>query len=509
MRCPECGYHSFEHMEQCKKCGRDLKEFKAKYGFFGRFLSSGQDKVLEDPPDESIAVEETWEILTDQGPTPSAGSDFEEDEDYRQPEQAFEEPVKESKEEAFEDLPLSIQEEPGFEEEVKDVWENLTTQDPAPSAGSDSEEDEDYRQPEQAFEEPVKESKEEAFEDLPLSIQEEPVIEEEVEEPWGNLTVQEPELSAVLDSEEYADHKQPEQKFEELVKESAEEGFEDLPSSVQEEQAIEDEVDEKPRDLFILSDVQTNQPGETGAEKSIGLSREDEKLTSEPDGGEEISRVDESFPQELSGEAARDFEKEFWPFEDSRKGEQKEPDAAPESPPLFVAEQEKTGVIEDNPPEPDMAPPVAEIADMESQIFPRIGAWLADCSILSLILLAFVMLGKIGLDSQPRQGLFPTQAALLVDLLIPYFFLLFSLCFGYFTVFHFLTGQTPGKMLFNIRVEDENGLPLLFSQAFLRSAGGLLSLLLLGFGYLMIFFNHDGRGWNDRLAGTRVVRVEP
>ena len=191
------------------------------------------------------------------------------------------------------------------------------------------------------------------------------------------------------------------------------------------------------------------------------------------------------------------------------EGAQKIAQGSPEVGPLPFDGDEDEDLPESFSPLEAALFPGEETTVGEYQIFPRLGAWLADCSILSVILLAFVVMGKLGLDAQPHQGLFPTQAALLVELLIPYFFLLFVLCFGYFTVFHFLTGQTPGKMLFNIRVEDENGFPLLFSQAFLHSAGGLLSFLLLGFGYLMIFFNPERRGWNDRLAGTRVVRVEP
>jgi uncharacterized RDD family membrane protein YckC len=83
---------------------------------------------------------------------------------------------------------------------------------------------------------------------------------------------------------------------------------------------------------------------------------------------------------------------------------------------------------------------------------------------------------------------------------------LFFVCFGYFTFFHYLTGQTPGKMAFGLRVERQQGGDLLFSQAFLRSVGGLISLLTVGAGYLLIPLNREGRGWNDRLAGSRVVR---
>jgi len=100
--------------------------------------------------------------------------------------------------------------------------------------------------------------------------------------------------------------------------------------------------------------------------------------------------------------------------------------------------------------------------------------------------------------------LFPALATLF-DLAVPYFLVLFALCFSYFTLFHFLTGQTPGKMLFRLRVESITGEPLLFSQAFLRSTGGLFSLLAVGVGYLIAAFNQKGRGWNDLLAGSRMV----
>jgi uncharacterized RDD family membrane protein YckC len=60
-------------------------------------------------------------------------------------------------------------------------------------------------------------------------------------------------------------------------------------------------------------------------------------------------------------------------------------------------------------------------------------------------------------------------------------------------------------MVFNLRIESITGEPLLFSQAFLRSAGGLFSLLAGGIGYLTAAFNSKGRGWNDLLAGSRMV----
>ena len=62
-------------------------------------------------------------------------------------------------------------------------------------------------------------------------------------------------------------------------------------------------------------------------------------------------------------------------------------------------------------------------------------------------------------------------------------------------------------MLTGLRVETTEGEPLVFAQAFLRSVGGLLQFLPAGLGYLLILANSEHRGWNDRLAGTRVVNL--
>jgi len=35
MKCPNCGYVSFNYLDQCKKCGKDLTSFKQKKGIWG------------------------------------------------------------------------------------------------------------------------------------------------------------------------------------------------------------------------------------------------------------------------------------------------------------------------------------------------------------------------------------------------------------------------------------------------------------------------------------------
>jgi uncharacterized RDD family membrane protein YckC len=126
-----------------------------------------------------------------------------------------------------------------------------------------------------------------------------------------------------------------------------------------------------------------------------------------------------------------------------------------------------------------------------------------DLLLLGGVILLFLVAGERALTPGTSGRLLPSLESLL-RLAIPYFLVCFSLSFGYFTLFHFLVGQTPGKMLLRLRVETEDGLPLDLPQAFLRSTGGLFALLTGGFGFLGLL-SARRRGWNDRFAGTRVV----
>jgi len=133
----------------------------------------------------------------------------------------------------------------------------------------------------------------------------------------------------------------------------------------------------------------------------------------------------------------------------------------------------------------------------------RLLAVLLDTGLLAATLALFVLAGEYlrreqGVLAWPHPQDLTAQAG-------PYFLVFFGLAFGYFTLFHYLGGQTPGKMASKLLVVDLNGEPLQLSQAFLRSVGGLICLLPVGLGFFSALLNHEGRGWNDRLAGTVVV----
>jgi uncharacterized RDD family membrane protein YckC len=86
---------------------------------------------------------------------------------------------------------------------------------------------------------------------------------------------------------------------------------------------------------------------------------------------------------------------------------------------------------------------------------------------------------------------------------------LFTLLFTavYATVLHAVTGQTIGKMLVGVQVLGVDGAPLPVGAAFLRYLAGFISLIPLGFGFLVAALRRDKRGLHDLIAGSRVQRL--
>jgi uncharacterized RDD family membrane protein YckC len=153
------------------------------------------------------------------------------------------------------------------------------------------------------------------------------------------------------------------------------------------------------------------------------------------------------------------------------------------------------------------AAPVAITA--EDQGAPALAArLLAGVFDLALLLAAFLLFVTAG--EALRQGhwnpIWP-DPSLLLNQAGAYGLVFALLAFGYFTLFHYLVGQTPGKMASRLQVESLDGAPLGWPQAVRRSLGGLLCLLPGGMGFLSIVRDGEGRGWNDRLAGSRVAVV--
>lgn len=70
-------------------------------------------------------------------------------------------------------------------------------------------------------------------------------------------------------------------------------------------------------------------------------------------------------------------------------------------------------------------------------------------------------------------------------------------------------GMTPGKLLLELRVVDvDSGGRPGWVRSIIRYIGYFVSALPLGLGFVWAAFDRDGRALHDRLAGTRVVRIE-
>lgn len=83
---------------------------------------------------------------------------------------------------------------------------------------------------------------------------------------------------------------------------------------------------------------------------------------------------------------------------------------------------------------------------------------------------------------------------------------LFAEVAAFFVLFWCRGGQTLGMRAWSIRVETTQGRPLSVRLAALRFAAALLSLAVLGLGFLWIALDPNRSAWHDRLSGTRVVR---
>jgi uncharacterized RDD family membrane protein YckC len=68
------------------------------------------------------------------------------------------------------------------------------------------------------------------------------------------------------------------------------------------------------------------------------------------------------------------------------------------------------------------------------------------------------------------------------------------------------TGATPGLRLLRLRVITVYGESLEWWRVVLRCGGFLVSLVLLGLGFLWIGFDREKRGLPDWVAGTYVIR---
>lgn len=89
--------------------------------------------------------------------------------------------------------------------------------------------------------------------------------------------------------------------------------------------------------------------------------------------------------------------------------------------------------------------------------------------------------------------------------LITYFKMIAHLCYG--PLFESSSWQaTPGKRMCRLYVADLEGKRISFGRALIRNTAKVLSVLTLGFGFLMIAVTVRNQCLHDKIAGTVVLK---
>jgi len=77
--------------------------------------------------------------------------------------------------------------------------------------------------------------------------------------------------------------------------------------------------------------------------------------------------------------------------------------------------------------------------------------------------------------------------------------------FAFFTYFWIFRGQTLGMLAWRLVIVSADGYRITFTQSLLRYLTAVVSLALLGVGYLAMYLDPDRRAWPDRMSDTRVL----
>lgn len=125
-------------------------------------------------------------------------------------------------------------------------------------------------------------------------------------------------------------------------------------------------------------------------------------------------------------------------------------------------------------------------------LFPLIALWM-----LTIALSLLAVHGDVDVAHPPPLFHLLQQLALL------------AVTAAYFVVSWARGGQTIGMRAWRLRVVAADGGPLPWSQALLRFAVALPSLLAFGLGFWWCLVDRDRRGWHDLAARSRLVRTSP
>ena len=162
-----------------------------------------------------------------------------------------------------------------------------------------------------------------------------------------------------------------------------------------------------------------------------------------------------------------------------------------------------------SPSAPDTGETFPRVArlDRRAGFLKRASAFWIDLILLNLLTVVFIEIGaaaeNLALVQSPHLNFLDTM-----EHLSSQFIRLWSFLFlVYFSFYTYYGGQTPGKMVFKIRVVTSDGRSLSWIQSVLRTLYYVLDLLTLGLGFLFAALPPSKRALHDYTASTIVVRL--
>ena len=85
----------------------------------------------------------------------------------------------------------------------------------------------------------------------------------------------------------------------------------------------------------------------------------------------------------------------------------------------------------------------------------------------------------------------------------------FLLGAAYAVYFWSTSGQTPGKQVMKLKVVKADGGAILTpGEAIVRYIGQIISAIPLALGYLWVLWDPKHEGWHDKIAGTKVIKLD-
>lgn len=129
-------------------------------------------------------------------------------------------------------------------------------------------------------------------------------------------------------------------------------------------------------------------------------------------------------------------------------------------------------------------------------------AALIDLVLLMMVLGIFLVIGRLVTGSQGGN-----LRELTLALGLPFYLLFVLLAAAYVTYVHGTYGQTLGQRLLHMRVLTTHGEELTYLTAFFRFVAACFAVGLLGMGVVWIGLDPNKQGWHDKLARTVVVKA--